>query len=128
MSDESGFNQQLNCQQQPPQHSCGQPQTTYTPSPAISQAGKGTGWIKFLRVFLWIWFALICLAGVIAFVRMISTGYDEAAWMGFLILAGAVLLAFVSIAGGMVALDAAANISRCATNSARILDLLQQKK
>ena len=59
-----------------------------------------------LRVFLWLLFTAICMGGII-FVS--------------------VLLAFVAVASGMVALDAAQNIRCCAINSANILDLLNQQ-
>ncbi len=59
-----------------------------------------------LRVFLWLLFTAICMGGII-FVS--------------------VLLAFVAVASGMVALDAAQNIRRCAVNSATIPDLLNRQ-
>ena len=59
-----------------------------------------------LRVFLWLLFTAICMGGII-FVS--------------------VLLAFVAVASGMVALDAAQNIRRCAVNSATIPDLLTRQ-
>ena len=106
----------------------------YAP-PAAGKAadGKGGGWIAFLRVFLWIWFALLCLAGVAlcisAFYAASQTrrGGEEMILAGIGSLVGCVLMAFLSVAGGMVALDAAANIKRCASNSARILEELQKK-
>ncbi len=91
--------------------------------PYRAKGGKGGGWIGFLRVFLWIWFGLVCLFGVIVCVGWI----DINPVIGFLCFLGCVLVAFLSVAGGMVALDACVNIKRCATNSARILDLLQKK-
>ena len=110
-------------------------QQAYTPRPARSQHGKGGGWITFLRVFLWIWFALLCLAGVVLCVGSFGVAsairYSDRAMMmrltGVGELLGCILLAFLSVAGGMVALDAAANIKRTATNSARILELLQKQ-
>ena len=78
-------------------------------------------------MFLWIWFCLLCLAGLVSFVGFAAMG-GVGVLVGLGTLIGCVLLAFLSVAGGMIALDAAANISRCATNSARILDLLQSKK
>ena len=99
----------------------------YSPPYTGGKFGKGGGWIGFLRVFLWIWFGLICLAGLIGFFGSTAAG-GKGALLGLLILAAAVLIAFLSVAGGMVALDAAANINRCATNSARILELLQQQQ
>ena len=84
-------------------------------------------------MFLWIWFGLLCLAGVALCISAFYTasqvrrGGEEIILAGLGSLVGCVLVAFLSVAGGMVALDAAANIKRCATNSARILDLLQKK-
>ena len=108
-----------------------QQQTAYAPPAGnyapvkAGQTGKGGGWIGFLRVFLWIFFGLLCLVGVIGFAGMAANGQGGP---GMLILLGCILLAFLSVAGGMIALDAAKNISRCATNSARILELLQREK
>jgi uncharacterized membrane protein len=99
----------------------------YAPPPVRSTGGKGGGWIGFLRVFLWIWFAVICLFGLVVFSFAAVQGGTAAAW-GLLTLVVSVLIGFLSIAAGMVALDACANLSRCATNSARILDLLQEQK
>lgn len=109
------------------------------PSPTVKGGGdgKGSGWITFLRVFLWIWFGLLCLAGLVLCVSAFNQASNVRYWSndastqlilaGLGSLVGCVLLAFLSVAGGMVALDAAANIKRCATNSARILDELQKK-
>ena len=149
MNDEFGFNQQspVNPAGSPaatPQQPYGyaQPNVYTPPTPpqtppsygyapqtpaAASQGGKGSGWIGLLRVFLWIWFGLLCLGGLVTFIALLSAG-ARGALLGFGALIGSVLVAFLSVAGGMVALDAAANISRCATNSARILDILQKKQ
>lgn len=144
MNDDFGFQQQGNVppsggQQTgyaPPQGGYGQQQTGYAPPPpggysymppVSGQSGKGGGWIGLLRTFLWIYFGLICLVGLILFIGFSQAG-DGGVLMGLLALAGCVLVAFISVAGGMVALDAAQNISRCATNSARILELLQHEK
>ena len=84
-----------------------------------------------LRVFLWCLFAVICLAGLVSGGALCMEGiqYEELAMMfaGIGVMLGCVLLAFVSVAGGMVALDAAQNIRRCAINSANILELLNQQ-
>lgn len=123
MNDEFGFNKQSS-QASEPQNDRSLSSTEYI-SAATSQAGRGSNWIGFLRIFLWIWFALICLSGVIAFFNLASNG---SLLPGLLALIGAALLAFVSVAGGMIALDAASNIQRCATNSARILELMQREQ
>ena len=44
-----------------------------------------------------------------------------------LVLFGSILLAFLSIAGGMVALDATCNLKACADYSAEIAALLRRK-
>ena len=142
MSDEFGFNQQPNGQQPPqggqPQYGQqqqqygGQAQYSYAPPPPQAPVyidgleGKGAGWIGLLRVILWIYFGLICLVGLVLFVGFSAVG-GPGFLAGLLALAGCVLLAFVSVAGGMVALDAAQNIRRTAINSARILEMLNKK-
>ena len=145
MSDEFGFNQQPNGQQPPqgeqaqygqapygqPQYG-GQAQYSYAPPPPQGPAyvpgleGKGAGWIGLLRVILWIYFGLVCVVGLVLFVGFSAVG-GPGFLAGLLALAGCVLLAFVSVAGGMVALDAAQNIRRTAINSARILEMLNKK-
>ena len=113
------------------------PPDSPTPSPAkpdplpAGQSGRGGGWIMLLRVFLWLLFTAICMAGIIFGGLMIMTGPDAGGFpvvlAGLGIILVSVLLAFVAVASGMVALDAAQNIRRCAINSANILDLLNQQ-
>ena len=47
--------------------------------------------------------------------------------MGLLVLVATAIVAFASVAGGMVMLDAAKNIETCATNSAQILAEMQKQ-
>ena len=95
----------------------------YCQPPTQGQVGKGGGWIGLLRVVLWLEFAMFVIVGLYGF----STMADYEPLMGLLTLAGSVLVGLLVVGGGMVALDAAANIQRCATNSARILDHLGRK-
>lgn len=84
-----------------------------------------------LRVFLWLLFTVICMVGIFSGGLMIMTGLDIEEFApvlaGLGIILVSVLLAFVAVASGMVALDAAQNIRRCAINSANILALLNQQ-
>ena len=98
----------------------GGPQQPYYAQP---RGGQGGGWIGFLRVFLWIWFGIICLAGLIYTVVMMQVE----PLMGLLVLVATAIVAFASVAGGMVMLDAAKNIETCATNSAQILAEMQKQ-
>lgn len=114
------YSQQQTYQQQP-QGGYAPPMGSYVPPSApAGHSGKGGGWIALMRTFLWILFGLICFFGIVLFSRVA----DENTLVGLLCLAGCVLLAFVTVAGGMIALDAAANIKRIADNSAKIFDLL----
>ena len=125
----SGQGQQ-NYQWQPPAGGYGgyqQPGGPSQPSgPVIrGQLGKGAGWIGLLRTVLWIEFGLFVLGGLYSFSALSSQ--SNGTMIGLLVLASCVLVGLLVVGGGMVALDAAANIQRCADNSAHILNLLQKK-
>lgn len=99
------------------------PQYQYLPQ---LQHGRGGGWIMFLRVFLWIEFALVIAGGVVVFALYLR---GERALEGILILIGSVLLAFLSVAVGMVLLDAAQNLRSLTDNSAQIgFSILRQER
>lgn len=93
------------------------------PTAGRGQVGKGGGWIGLLRVVLWLEFAMFAIGGLFCFGSLA----DREPLLGLLSLAGCVLVGLLVVGGGMVALDAAANIQRCATNSAHIIDLLEKK-
>lgn len=93
------------------------------PAVRVGDTGRGGGWIMFLRILLWFVFSAVCLTG--AYLAAEAFRFDQMAALS--ILAVSVLLAFTLVAGGMVALDSAQNIRRCAINSANILDLLNQR-
>lgn len=106
-------------QPQPPY----QPQ--YQPQPQL-QRGQGGGWIALLRVFLWIEFICVIIAGVVIFALFIQT---RRPLEGIAILIASVLIAFLSVALGMVALDAAKNIKSLTDNSAVIgASILRQER
>lgn len=96
-----------------------------TLSSMADRSAKGGGWIGLARVFLWIWFAFLCLTGLVAFVVGLATFEILQGLAALLVCA---MTAFLSVTGGMVALDAAQNISRCAANSERILELLKEER
>ncbi|MCI9671123.1 MAG: hypothetical protein HFF49_06150 [Lawsonibacter sp.] len=131
MSTNFGYSNQTRQPYSPP------PPDSPTPSPAkpdplpAGQSGRGGGWIMLLRVFLWLLFTVICMVGIFSGGLMIMTGLDIEEFApvlaGLGIILVSVLLAFVAVASGMVALDAAQNIRRCAINSANILALLNQQ-
>lgn len=96
-------------------------------APVQGKVGGGFGWIVFLRVILWIFFGLIMLSALIAGVEFMSWG-DEGVLIGFATILGGALVAFLTVACGMISLNNASNIHKIATNSARILDELQRRK
>ena len=115
---------------QPAPSSIPQPEASQAPrpvppyTPPVPIGGRGSGWIAFLRIFLWFWFTLVCVSG--AFGGMYFVHMEEFG-LAALVLFGSILLAFLSIAGGMVALDAACNLKACADYSAEIAALLRRK-
>ena len=122
---------QPNYQWQPPAGGYGGYQQPGGPSqpggPVIrGQLGKGAGWIGLLRTVLWIEFALFALGGLYSF-TILADQRGAGPVVGLLVLAACVLVGLLVVGGGMVALDAAANIQRCADNSAHILNLMQKK-
>lgn len=88
------------------------------------EEGIGGGWIVFLRVMLWIFFSIIVLAYSIAGISMIV---NDLPGEGIAILLVGVLAAFLLIAGGMVSLNSASNQRKTATNTAKILQVLQEQ-
>ena len=114
----------------PPATPPSNPAGPYPPAPPVrmGDTGRGAGWIMFLRVLLWIVFAAICLTGLYLAMPIFNYGGSDGAIAALGIIVGSVLLAFTVVAAGMVSLDAAQNIRRCAINSANILDLLNQRR
>lgn len=122
--------QQPQPQYQPPQY--------YAPQPKPANRGKGGGWIGFLRVMAWILFAVEELAFVITGIAMMAGarvansyfGYSYTNWGaifgGLGIIAGGTLMAFIMIAGINVALDMAMNTARTATNTAKLVEKLEE--
>ena len=95
----------------------------------MGDTGRGAGWIMFLRVLLWIVFGGICLLGLALAMPLFQySSYGADPMVGLGIIVGSVLIAFTVVAAGMVSLDAAQNIRRCAINSANVLDLLNQRR
>lgn len=101
----------------------------YRPYPMSAQGkvGGGFGWIVFMRVILWIFFGLILLASLVSGVQLMAEG-DEGILIGFLVMLGGTLVAFLSVAMGMISLNNASNLHKIATNSAHILDELRNRK
>lgn len=88
------------------------------------KTGKGMGWIVFMRVILWIIFAGMVIAGLVAGVNVFD--YDEL--MGIVYILGGILSAFIVVAGGMIALNNATNLRSIAMNTAKTVELLQHIK
>lgn len=87
-------------------------------------AGGGFGWIVFMRVILWFVFGMILFSSLIGGIVLMA----GKTWpFGILAIFGGVLLAFIAIAGGMIALNNASNLHKIATNTARILDEMQKQ-
>ncbi len=89
-----------------------------------AQEGGGLGWIVFLRVILWIVFAAVIAYYTYIGIQLIDY-YAETE--GILTIAFGVLLGFIIIAGGMVALNNASNHRKTANNTAKILQILQMQ-
>ena len=72
------------------------------------QGMPGSFWITGLRVFAWLLFAGTVITGLIIGIGMINRG---AAGIGLLVILGSLIAAFLSVAGIMVFLDMALDIS-----------------
>lgn len=80
-------------------------------------------WIRFGRIWLWLIFAIICLAGLISGFSVMA---QESPIMGLLAIIASVFVAIVSVCFGMIFLDTAENIAKCADNSQRIDSALEK--
>lgn len=107
--------------------------------------GKGSGWIVFARILLWLSFAGIILWGITMGIVMIAagaagggSGIQEAEIGGFVIPAvsgsamilagiftmlGSVILAFVTVCGGFILLDACVNLKNMNDNLCEIIKI-----
>lgn len=105
----------------------------------VGEGGIGKRWIAFLRGLLWVSFSLICLAGLyysfgplkraILFATNDLGEYSGGLFLsGIAILLVCVLVAFITLAAGMVALDVAENIRRSANNTSQILEILDRQE
>lgn len=102
----------------------------YAPQPKLVNRGKGGGWIGFLRVMAWVMFAVIELAALVGGIMLMSTGhYWGVNWAtifsGLGIIVGGTLMAFIMIASINVALDMAMNTARTATNTAQLVEKVE---
>lgn len=100
------------------------PQQPMTVNEFSGKTGKGMGWIVFMRVILWIIFAGMVIAGLVAGVNAFD--YDEL--MGIVYILSGILSAFIVVAGGMIALNNATNLRSIAMNTAKTVELLQHIK
>ena len=82
------------------------------------QTVSPSGWIGLMRVIAWISFGGIIIAGIAMGAMIGSTGEG---FLAFVIIVGAIILAFVSIAAEMIFLDMAAD-------TRRIRELLERDK
>lgn len=98
------------------------------PMPTQGKSGTGLGWIIFLRVMLWIFFALIEIGTLASIYFMLLYSRGHAILPAVLTLLGGTLIAFLTVAGGMVALNNATNLRRIAINTAKTLELLERRK
>lgn len=105
------------------------PQPQYIPAPNYDgKSGKGLGWITFLKVMLWILFALMEITTLVYVVAAANYFRYHGALIGFLIFLGGTLISFLTLAGGMVALNNATNLRSIATNTAKTVGLLEEIK
>lgn len=105
-----------------------QPYPQNAPMPAYEPAaktGKGMGWIVFLRVILWIVFAACVISGLSLGIQAMDFGDTG---IGFLFILGGILVGFMAVASGMVALNNATNLRTIASNTAKTVELLQKMK
>ena len=114
--------------------------TPYYAPQKPANRGKGGGWIGFLRVMAWIMFTLIELATVISGIALMAGarvassyfgyGYSYTNWGAILgglgVIIGGTLLAFIMIAGINVSLDMAMNTARTATNTAKLVEKIEE--
>lgn len=98
------------------------PMSAYEPA---AKTGKGMGWIVFLRVILWLVFAACVISGLSLGVQAMDIGETG---VGFLIILGGILVGFMAVASGMVALNNATNLRTIASNTAKTVELLQKMK
>ena len=100
----------------------------YQPNPVyyqrIGKTGKGMGWIAFMRTILWIMFAAIVISGLVLACNL----GDHEPLMGVLCFFGSILMAFITVAGGMIALNNATNIRSIAINTSITVELLQKQE
>lgn len=115
-------------QYQPPQYQ----QNYYAPQQPINR-GKGGGWIGFMRVMAWLLFVLLELSVVIGGGMLLVNGlngYWGTDWglffSGLGVIVGGTLVAFIMIAAINISLDMAKNTERTATNTARLVEKLEE--
>lgn len=109
----------------------------YAPQQKLANRGKGGGWIGFLRVMAWIMFAIYELLIVIGSIGIMVGGsftingsytylYGGTAIMvGMLVLIIGSFLMFLMIAAINVYLDMAMNTARTATNTAQLVEKVE---
>lgn len=88
------------------------------------KTGKGMGWIVFMRVILWIIFAAIIIVGIGRGIEY----FDYNAGVALVQILTSILMAFIVVAGGMIALNNATNLRSIAMNTAKTVELLQELK
>jgi len=90
------------------------PQTTYQQNSIEHfQQGKSSIWIKGMRIFAWIAFIAVIIGGIAISVRF----WEDNAAIGFVIVLGSFIVAFLSVAMIMIFLDMAEDIKAIRNNT-----------
>lgn len=90
----------------------GEPKRDYTSEgkEMFKKMQSGSFWITGMRIFAWIFAGLIVLSGFISFVAMTVSYYGNGL-VGFLTFLSSVVVAFLCVAGMMIFLDLARDVS-----------------
>ena len=109
-----------------PRYSAPQPQY-YAAQPqyyAPHQSTMGKGWLLFVRVLLWVMCAGVVIASIILSTRFFR--FRQTVGYGFLVILGGLIVAFSSVAWGMVMLNHAQNLYYVAENTRKTNELLSE--
>ena len=93
--------------------------------------GKGIGWIALVRIFCWIFLAVMLIGSLIFGIGVAMSGWTDSGILdilcGIAALAVGVLISFWSVASGMIALNNAENLRRIAINTEKTVEILSKE-
>ena len=105
--------------------------------------GKGSGWIIFAKILLWLTFAGIILTGIISGIAVMTAGSissmsgmenfaflsgASAVVVGIFTIIGSVLLAFITVCLGFIFLDACMNLVNINDNLSELIKITADNK